>query len=108
MQYQRRRRSLAIDLESDLRVDSLQEKIALAFRKDLELRLARRLDKQAIPFARHGQNKCRSQLVTAGITVVKLRVDRDFFVHLRRLRESPLRIEQVHPDIVHPYTGRRV
>ena len=57
MQDQRRRASLAIDLERDLRVDHLQEEVPLAFWKDLEFRLARRLDKQAIPFTRHRHTK---------------------------------------------------
>ena len=84
MQHEFRRTPVRISLECDLRVDDLQEIIALALRKHLKLRLSGRLHEQVTAFARHGEDEVGRQLVTADVALEQFRVDGNLLVNFWR------------------------
>jgi hypothetical protein len=63
VQHQGGRLPLAVGFKCDLRVNYLQEEVVIALRKHFHLPLSRRLRKEVISLASHGQNKIRRKFV---------------------------------------------
>src|SRR5579863_2742208 len=106
VQHQRYRLPLTVGLEGNLRVDDLQEKILVAFRKHLEFWLAGGLREELIALPRDRQDEVRSQLVASQVTVEQFRIDGSLLVLLRWLeralrKERSLRIQQMQTDIIY-------
>src|ERR1700722_11769378 len=88
MQYQLARLTVGIGKERDLCIYYLVKEIPLPLRKNLKLRLSRRLRKQMISLARHRNQKTRRQLVDSHVPIKESGIDCHLRVLLRRRRVS--------------------
>ena len=89
-----------LNFEGDLGIHDFAEELLLAFRINLEFRLANGLCEQLVTFAGDRWEEVWRQLVSPHVAVENFRIDGDLLVFLRGWQQRYVRVQQMHADVI--------
>src|SRR5208282_886760 len=98
----------AVGNKSDLCINDFQKIIAVAFGKDLKLRLAGSLFEEVVAFSRDGDDEIRGQLVASEVTLEQLGIDGDLLMLFGRRHQWNAGVQQVTANVIDAGHGSRV